>query len=56
MTSYPENLNKNQPEGVQLSIFTGMIFFLVSDIILSIQYFGGLEKDNVMTILNHLLY
>lgn len=37
-------------------IAVGMVLFLISDIILSMQYFGGKTEDKFLTIINHATY
>jgi len=39
-----------------ISFAIGLIFFLVSDLILSMQYFGGKANNNTLQILNHSTY
>ena len=39
-----------------ISLAIGLVLFAVSDLILSMQYFGGKEKNNIMQILNHTTY
>lgn len=35
---------------------TGLVFFLTSDLILSMQYFGGKQGDKKLIVLNHFTY
>lgn len=43
--------------GVSVIILAvGFFFFLVSDLILSLQYFGGKQSDKTLIALNHILY
>lgn len=37
-------------------LFTGGVFFLISDGILSMQYFGGKDNSRLLVILNHVTY
>lgn len=41
---------------IMLPFAIGMILFLLSDIVLTQMYFGGKKKDNVLCIINHILY
>lgn len=34
----------------------GLVVFLASDLVLSTQYFGGKENNNILTTINHILY
>lgn len=34
----------------------GMILFLLSDVVLSMMYFGGRPKDKTLCVINHALY
>lgn len=42
--------------GGKLITFIGMILFFASDVILSLQYFGGKINDKLLIIINHTLY
>ncbi len=37
-------------------LFVGMILFFLSDIVLSLQYFGGKLENKLLIIVNHVLY
>jgi hypothetical protein len=36
--------------------FVGMVLFLLSDVVLSFQYFGGKLEDKKLIVINHALY
>lgn len=37
-------------------LVVGAILFLLSDLVLSVQYFGGKQADKTMIVINHILY
>jgi len=41
-------------QNILLSV--GLISFLASDLVLSLQYFGGKQDSKNLTIVNHILY
>lgn len=42
--------------GASWLIFIGMILFFLSDVVLSLQYFGGKLENKLLIIVNHVLY
>lgn len=43
-------------QGTPILTFIGMILFFLSDIVLSLQYFGGKLQNKLLIVINHLLY
>lgn len=41
---------------IALILFAGFTLFFASDLVLSIQYFGGKQQNKTLTIVNHVLY
>lgn len=39
-----------------ISLAVGFVFFLISDLVLSMQYFGGKADSNILQVINHSTY